>query len=135
MQEENSKQGKLIGYIVTNVICIVCVCVYIFSNNLFKQTDTVRIFHILCDAFVIPGSLCLLTAALVALSNEGSLDSISYMLRRLGQNLIPFIKKNDEKYADYVAKKKRVSGYSFITWTGLGYFIIGIIFLIIYFIV
>lgn len=135
MQEENSKRGKLIGYIITNVICISFALLQIFNNDLFHQTEILRIYHILCDAFVIPGILCLLVAALVALSNEGSLDAISYMLRRLGQTLIPFIKKNDERYADYVAKKKRISGYSFITWTGLAYFTVGIIFLVLYFIV
>ena len=135
MQEQSSKRTKLIGYIITNVICITCVCVYIFGNDLFSQTEPIRIFHILCDAFVLPGSLCLLVAALIALSNEGSLDAISYMLRRLGQSLIPFIKKNDEKYADYVEKKKRIKGYSFMTWTGLVYFVIGMIFLGVYFLV
>ena len=135
MQEENSKRGKLIGYIITNVICISFALLQIFNNDLFHQTEILRIYHILCDAFVIPGILCLLVAALVALSNEGSLDAISYMLRRLGQTLIPFIKKNDERYADYVAKKKRISGYSFITWTGLAYFTVGMIFLVLYLIV
>ena len=135
MQEENSKRGKLIGYIITNVICISFALLQIFNNDLFHQTEILRIYHFLCDAFVIPGILCLLVAALVALSNEGSLDAISYMLRRLGQTLIPFIKKNDERYADYVAKKKRISGYSFITWTGLAYFTVGMIFLVLYLIV
>lgn len=130
--EENSKLLTIIGYIVTNVMCIICVCIFIFNNDLFNQTDILRIYHILCDAFVIPGSLCLLVAALIALSNEGSLDAIGYMLRRLGQNLIPFMKKNDERYSDYVAKKKRVKGYSFITWTGLAYFTVGIVFLVLY---
>ena len=133
MQEDNSKQSTLIGYIITNVICILCVALKIFGDDLFHQTETLKIYHILCDAFVVPGTLCLLIAALVALSNEGSLDAISYMLRRLGQTLIPFIKKNDERYADYVAKKKRISGYSFITWTGLAYFVVGMIFLVLYF--
>lgn len=135
MQEDNSKRGKLIGYIITNVICIAFILYLIFANKLFEQTELKEIYNILCTAFFAPGVLCLLFAALIALSNEGSLDSISYMLRRLGQNLIPFIKKNDEKYADYVANKKRVSGYSFMTWSGLVYFVISMIFLILYFIV
>ena len=135
MQEESSKRTKLIGYIITNVISIAFVLYLIFMYDLFKQTESKEIFNILCTAFFVPGVLCLLFAALIALSNEGSLDAISYMLRRLGQNLIPFIKKNDEKYADYVEKKKRVTGYSFMTWTGLVYTIISVIFLIIYFIV
>lgn len=134
MQEENNKRGKLLGYIITNLICIAFICIYIFGNDLFNQTEKVKIFHILSDAFVIPGSLCLLSTALIAVSNEGSLDAISYMLRRLGQNLIPFIKKNDERYADYVSKRKRVSGYGFMGWTGLVYTFMGIIFLILYFI-
>ena len=133
MQEDNSKQGALIGYIITNVICIAFTLIHIFNNDLFHQTEILKIYHILCDAFIIPGTLCLLIAALVALSNEGSLDAISYMLRRLGQALVPFIKKNDERYADYVAKRKRVTGYSFIIWTGLAYFVVGMIFLILYF--
>lgn len=132
MEENKSKQVTMIGYIITNVICIIAVCLQVFGNALFQQTDILRIYHILCDAFVLPGTLCLLVAALIALSNEGSLDAISYMLRRLGQSLIPFSKKNDERYADYIAKKKRIKGYSFITWTGLGYFTIGMIFLVLY---
>lgn len=133
MQEDNSKKSTIIGYIITNVFCISFVLYLVFTNDLFNQTDILKIYHVLCDAFVVPGALCLLTAALVALSNEGSLDAISYMLRRLGQSLIPFVKKNDERYADYVSKKKRISGFSFITWTGLAYFIVGMIFLVLYF--
>ncbi|MBE6130147.1 MAG: DUF3899 domain-containing protein [Erysipelotrichaceae bacterium] len=132
MEENKSKQVTMIGYIITNVICIIAVCLQVFGNDLFHQTEILRIYHILCDAFVLPGTLCLLVAALIALSNEGSLDAIGYMLRRLGQSLIPFSKKNDERYADYIAKKKRIKGYSFITWTGLGYFTIGMIFLVLY---
>ena len=51
MEENKSKQVTIIGYIITNVFCIIAVCLQIFGNALFQQTDILRIYHILCDAF------------------------------------------------------------------------------------
>ena len=128
IEDSVSKKGLIISYIITNGVCILFVIGHLFRFNVFKQTDLQEIYRILADAFFIPGALLLLITAFIALSNQGSVDAIGYMLKRFGQMIIPFVKKKHERYSDYVENKKRVHGYSFLGWTGLIYFAIGMLF-------
>lgn len=132
-EEESSKKTLILGYIITNIACILSVIGLMFLYKLFEQTELQQIYLVLANSFVIPGSLLLLFTALIACANQGSLDAIGYMLKRLGQSLLPLSKKTHEKYGDYVENKKRVKGYGFLGWSGLIYFVIGMIFTALFF--
>lgn len=135
LEDYESKKGLITGYIITNAICILFVIFHLIRFEIFKQKETQEIIKILADAFVVPGSLLLLITAYISLTNQGSTDAIGYMLKRFGQMMIPTSKKKMEKYSDYVANKKRVKGYGFLGWSGLIYFVIGMILTGVYFIV
>lgn len=132
--ENNSKKGILTSYIIVNIFCILFILTHLSLNGFSFKLPIKEIYKLFSDAFFIPGALLLLFTALIALSNQGSLDSIGYMLKRFGQMILPFTKKTNEKYADYVANKKRTKGYGFLGWIGLVYFIIGIIFTVLFYI-
>lgn len=132
-EEGSSKKTLIISYAITNAVCILSVIGILFLRDYFNQTELQLKYLALADAFVIPGSLLLLFTALIACSNQGSLDAIGFMLKRFGQMFVPFSKKTHEKYGDYVEKKKRVKGYGFLGWSGLIYFVIGMIFTALFF--
>ena len=100
-----------------------------------KEPRAVR-YLLLCDAFTIPGVMMILTAALIALSNEGALLSIGYMLGYAFRMLIPGLGgSKHERYADYIERKmgKRVKGYGFIFVTGAAFFAIAMVYLALFY--
>lgn len=134
MQEnEKSIKVEIIKYAITNGIALLFVLVLLLLRDAFNETDKQQLYNSIADSFTIPGVLLLCLAALIGLTNQGSLDAIGYMLKRFFQMLIPFSKKEHQKYADYVASKNKVHGYSFLAWSGLVYLIIAIIFIILFY--
>ena len=93
-------------------------------------------YRILCDAFTFPGVLLILTAALVALSNEGAFAGIGYVTSYALRFLIPGMGSRQETYAEYLERKTekgRVKGYGFLLHVGLGYFALALIFLALFY--
>ena len=91
---------------------------------------------LLCDAFTIPGVTLMLTAALVALSNEGSFDGLGYAVRYAVQRLVPGTGGPKETYAEFVERRReqgRIRGYGFLFYTGLAFFAAAMVFLVLFF--
>ena len=108
------------------------------SGGEFAISDLQNKFRLLCDAFSVPGILLILFGALIWASNEGALDGISYCLTILGRSLIPGGRsKKDERYADYVERKRnnRTKGYSFLFSAGGVSLVIGLVFLALFYFV
>lgn len=82
----------------------------------------------LADAFTIPGVIFMLVAALIWVASDGFFDGFGYAGRWTARMLLPFLKLDDEKYYDYKMRKaeNRLHGYSFIFFTGLGFFVIAL---------
>lgn len=123
----------IIKYSISIVFASLLVILCLWLRDITSVTDLKEKYRLLADSFSIPGLFLVLLGALIALSNEGALDGISYMLKRLGNALIPFAKKTDQKFYDYVKDKKRVSGYAFILYTGLLFLGIGILFIVLFY--
>lgn len=93
-------------------------------------------YRMLCDAFTFPGVLLMLSAALVALSNEGAFLGLGYVFGVALKGLIG-LGGRQERYADYVERKTekgRAKGYGFMFFVGLGYFLLAILFLVLFYI-
>ena len=93
-------------------------------------------YRILCDSFTFPGLMLILTAALIALSNEGAFLGIGYAVRCALYGLIPGLGSRQETYAEYIERKTekgRVKGYGFILHVGLAYLLLALVFLLLFY--
>lgn len=79
---------------------------------------------VLCDAFTIPGIVLLGVWCLVWIGSQGGLDGVSFIVKYAARKLIPGNRGKQERYADYVQRKRanRAGGYGFL-------FVVGAIFL------
>lgn len=89
----------------------------------------------LSDAFLIPGAVTVLTGCMLVISNKGGLDGISFAAGRAVRMLIPGLKKNDEKYFDYVERKREnpVKGFGFLFAVGGCFCVAAIVFMILFY--
>ena len=88
----------------------------------FTQAQTLADkYRILADAFTIPGVVILLSGVLVLIANEGMFEGISYAVSYAVKMLIPGVSKEQERYADYVERRREkgpVKGIGFLFVTG-----------------
>ena len=108
----------------------------ILSMQGFFATDAVIVkYRMLVDATSAPGMIMTLLPFLLWMSTDGLFDGLTYALAALGNMLTFRGAKKHEKYYDYKKRKseKRVSGFWFILFVGLGFMLISGIFLILYY--
>lgn len=137
MEEKNKRRlSVLIKYLVSLVVGALFAVMVLFIENYFSATETIERYKILSDAFTFAGVLLILFAALVFISSKGGFDGIGYSLSRLVKMLIPFANRSDETYAQYKERKRAkgiTKGYSCVFFSGLAYFAVSIVFLILYY--
>lgn len=112
-------------------LALLCLSLNEYSGAL----EAVERYRLLADAFTVPGIVLVLVAGLVFVSTEGFFDMLSFGFKKAGEMLIPFMKHSKESFYDYKMRKSgnRLSGYSFIFFTGLGFMAVAVVFLILYF--
>ena len=127
----------LIKYAVSLTIAAVIVVLVLWMQGYFTQTEWRVQCKNLCDAFTVSGLVFILVSALVWVSNMGIFLGLGYAFSVFINSIVPFRgKRRHESYADYRERKTGkggVKGYSFIFFTGLVYFVVAIVFLIIYY--
>ena len=121
---------------------IATLCAAAFSSMILwlKEIGEAEIlsdkFKILSDAFTVPGVLLIMVGALIWTSTQGIFDGLGYSFGRIGSMFIPLYQKSFEHltYYDYKMSKndKRIKGYSFLFYVGIGFFVIGILFFVLY---
>lgn len=121
---------SLISFIVGLLIAFIVAV----SKNIFAQTTAYRIYHILTDAFFIPGALLFCLGILVASSNEGTFDMLRYgtvrffSLFRRDHNNVKF-----KTYYEYVSDKhEKKQSFWYMVFIGLLFIGISMIFLYLY---
>lgn len=124
---------KLIQYGICGSVCLLLAAVYLISND-FLSLGTKDLLRILCDAFTIPGLLCVFAGLLVWGSNEGAFDGVGYVLSYAFHALIPGNIHPRESYRDYLERKrgKRVAGYGFLFVCGGICILLALLFLILF---
>lgn len=128
---------RLLKYGLCSAVGLVFVAAYLSGNNVMVQ-KLVDQYKMLCDAFFVPGALMLLSGLLITLTNEGSLDAITYLGGKAVSMLLPGAraKRNrEETYTDYLERRndKRVKGYGFLYIVGAVFFIVSMIFLALFY--
>ncbi len=104
--------------------------------NGFFTTDVAIIkYKLLADAFGGPGIIMILLPVLFWISTDGFFDGITYALSRFGQMITFRGALKQEKYYDYKQRKaqKRMSGFWFILFVGLGFVLVSGVFLVFFY--
>lgn len=127
-------QTRLLKYGITGGICLLLALVYCAARDFF-QLELAEKYRVLCDAFTIPGLLCLCVGALIWASNDGFFYGLSYCLNVAWRALIPGARYKTERYYDYVTRKKekRIPGYGFLFLVGGVCMAVAIVFLVLFY--
>ena len=126
---------KFLGSFITFLVGAVFVLIIIFTKNIFVETEPMKIYRTLTDAFFVPGILILSFGLLVLASNGGVFDMLRYGTMRF----ISLFKRdhNDVRfrtYAEYVsAKHETKTPFMYLVYVGLFYIAISLIFLYFYY--
>ena len=133
---EKVKSG-LIKYGITVGIGLAVAYLVCDLKEVWSLTDKTEIYHVLSDAFTLPGMFILCLALLVWLANKEYFVSIGYVASRAAKALIPFgrTQEKHETFHDYVLRKREkepVKGYGFLFITGLAFIAVAVVFLILY---
>lgn len=130
---ENVRKN-LLKYGITSGVCI-AIAVFFCVVRDFSQMSLVVRYRTICDAFTVPGLLCLCVAALLWVSNEGFFYGLGYCLDVTRKALIPGGRKKMERYYDYVQRhsQKKVTGYGFLFVCGGVCMAIAVVFLILFY--
>lgn len=134
-----NRKNLLIKYLVCLCVGIAMVFVVFLIQGLFngQHKSAKEVLYILQNAFCTPGLLMILFSGLMFVSDEGGFIGIGYALGRAARVFIPFVAKDVETYAEYRERKtgkKTASGTKLSVFlTGLFFFLVSMIFLIIWF--
>ena len=83
-------------YLITVGIGLVGVWFIIYLKDIFSQTELVKIFHILCDAFFAVGVVITGMGLLIFTTNEGVFDGLAYAVT----SFINMFRRGDVKRYD-----------------------------------
>ena len=125
---------KLLQYGITTLVVSLCSLLIMFTQGLFKATDSQTIMKILTDAFFAPGIIAVCFGLLIVASNGGTFYIFSYGI----SSFMNLFKKDRSKmryktYYDYKeAMKDQQKPYGFILIVGLAFIAISMIFMIIW---
>lgn len=131
---KNNGTKLLIKHLSTAFICGIIAWIYISSRE-FAYVSKLDQYRILSDAFLIPGLVTVLIGCLFVISNKGGLDGVSFAVGRAVRMLVPGMKKKDEKYLDYVERKRNnpLRGFGFLFSVGGTFCAISIVFMILFY--
>ena len=127
-------RARLLKYGISAVVCAIMVAFYCGVRG-FSQMELVERYRTLCDAFTIPGLLCLCVGVLIWVSNDGFFYGLSYCLNVAWRALIPGARQRVERYYDYVTRKKekRITGFGFLFLVGGVCMAIAIVFMVLFY--
>lgn len=132
---EKQRKEILIRYLTCFGVGVVILFIVFAMKGFFTDNAKANL-QILTDAFFVAGMFFLIFAALSYVSGEGAFLGIGYALGMAVKALIPFMRKEQETYAEYRERKtgkEKKKGDGCFLFTGLFYVLISMIFLIIWY--
>jgi len=120
-------------YAIAGGSCIAFAALYCALRS-FPQMPLPEKYRTLCDAFTVPGVLCLCLGALLWAGKHGAFSGIGYCLRVAGNALLPG-RREQETYYDYVQRRrhKHPNG-GFLLATGAACMTVAVTFLAVYYV-
>ena len=131
----NKTRKKLTSYAVTALAGGALSAVILVLHGFGSAETAAERYTILCDAFTIPGILMIMIGLLLVISGTGALDGISYAIRGVGRQLIPFLRIQNETFYDFVQrkdKKRKTRQNTFLFVTGAVFLAAAIVFLVLF---
>ena len=120
-------------YLITLLVGFIGVFCILWAKEIFAQTEAVKIFHILCDAFFVVGVVITGAGLLVFSSNEGSFDMIVYGVSSFFDLFRKVSKKKYPTFYDYkVSREDKKIKFGFMLICGIFFLVIAFIMFFIY---
>ena len=126
---------NILRYSIASAVGLALAFVILCFKNIFSQTDAVKVFQILCDAFFVTGICFACIGVIMLAGNGGAFDMLGYAFVMLFDALRKDISKR--KYKDFdeyrQAKKEKKRNVLYMFVVGGAFIAISVIFLILYY--
>ena len=126
---------NILRYSIASAVGLALAFVILCFKNIFSQTDAVKVFQILCDAFFVTGICFACIGVIMLAGNGGAFDILGYAFVMLFDALRKDISKR--KYKDFYeyrqAKKEKKRNVLYMFVVGGAFIAISVIFLILYY--
>lgn len=120
-------------YLITLLIGFAVVALILWSKDVFSQTSTGKIFHILTDAFFATGVFVTSAGLLVFSSNEGTFDMIVYGVSSFFDMFRRNSNKKYETFYDYrESRQDKKIQFGFIVICGLFFLAVSLVMYLLY---
>ena len=77
----------------------------------------------------------IMVGLLILIANMGALDGITYSVRGIGRQFVPFLRLKNETFYDYVQRKKekrKQREYKFVFIVGAAFLALAVVFLVLF---
>ena len=126
---------NILRYSIASAVGLALAFVILCFKNIFSQTDAVKVFQILCDAFFVTGICFACIGVIMLAGNGGAFDMLGYAFVMLFDALRKDISKR--KYKDFYeyrqAKMEKMRNVLYMFVVGGAFIAISVIFLILYY--
>ena len=95
------QRTRLLKYGITTVLTAAVVIYYAASRNVLSL-ETIEQYHVLCDAFTLPGIFLMLFGLLMLMNDLGALDTLAYFGHYLLHTFMPVAFGEGKSYLDFV---------------------------------
>lgn len=120
-------------YLITLALEALAVLAVLVSKDLFLQTEAIKVYHILTDAFFAVGFITFGIGLLVFSSNEGVFDGLTFAV---GAFVNMFKKEPSKKYSSLYEyrelKGERNTEFSFVLLSGLAFLLVSAVTYLLY---
>ena len=124
---------SVLKYLITMVCGLGLAAWVAFNQNILEKTTLQDIFHVLTDAFFIPGILIMGMGALIFVTNEGAFDAITFGLKSFWSMFSKKLKRNRETYYDYrSARSEKKLPFGFLLICGFLFFAVSMVMYVLY---
>ncbi|MCQ2424251.1 MAG: DUF3899 domain-containing protein [Clostridia bacterium] len=137
---ENEKRKKIIRtllkYGIATLIAAGLGYLFLTKEGYASSLPPVDRYHILCDAFMVPGLLLIMFGLLVFVANTGFFDIFAFSVKKVVRLMFPALEYSKEKFHEYRERKNeegRVRGYGFLFIVGGVFTLIGAVFLVLFY--
>ena len=127
------QRTRLLKYGITAVLTAAVVIYYAASRNVLSL-ETIEQYHVLCDAFTLPGIFLMLFGLLMLMNDLGALDTLAYLGHYLLHTFMPVAFGEGKSYLDFIEERRsnRKGGFGFLFVVGGVFTAVGVVFLILY---